>query len=93
MQLTARPVPPLNRVFRLAAGEQMLQAENITLHSIFTISEVLECLKKTEKISEKMVAKVRHWFVKEFFVVLDLGFRSAFIVTNFLKLEGLSHEL
>lgn len=39
-------------------GEQMLEQKGILLHSIFTISDVLECLSTKDKISEKMVLKV-----------------------------------
>lgn len=46
---------------REQGGKQMLERENITLHSIFTISEVLACLLKKEKISEKMAVKVRNF--------------------------------
>lgn len=49
---------------RQQGGEQMLRDEGIFLHSIFTLTDVLNCLKKIQKITEETALEV-DMFIKQ----------------------------
>ncbi|XP_039263610.2 uridine 5'-monophosphate synthase-like [Styela clava] len=44
---------------RQQGGREMLESRGITLHSIFTLTEVVTCLNKEKKISDSMVSEVK----------------------------------